>query len=213
MFRLEGVEFQTIISIDALDIPSKQVISIVGESGSGKTTLLKMLNKLLSPTKGEIYFNEQPLSELNSVTLRRQVVMLPQTPLISPGTIRDNLLLGLKFSEKPMKEDSELSSVLSLVHLNKELDESAEQLSGGEKQRLALARVILLEPEVLLLDEPSSALDEDTEQLIIQRVVEYTREKGKSLIMVTHSKAVANTFSDVIIEICQGRVIGYREGK
>ena len=94
-----------------------------------------------------------------------------------------------------------------MVNLNKELNENAEKLSGGEKQRVALGRVILMEPEVLLLDEPSSALDEDTEHLIIESLVNYTKENNKTLIMVTHSKKIATHFSDHIIEIKKSTVI------
>jgi len=133
--------------------------------------------------------------------------MLPQAPAIFNGTVKDNLLIGLKFSEKPIVSDKKLQEILNMVHLNKTLHEKADKLSGGEKQRLALGRVILLEPEVFLLDEPSSSLDEDTEELIIGKLIDYTREKGKSLVMVTHSRKVAQTFSDNIIEIKSGKVI------
>ena len=133
--------------------------------------------------------------------------MLPQSPAIFRGSIRDNLLIGLKFSEKPLVSDAKLCEILKLVNLNKELMEDVEKLSGGEKQRVALGRVILMEPGVLLLDEPSSSLDEDTEHMIIEALVNYTRENNKTLIMVTHSKKVANHFADQIIEIKKGMIL------
>lgn len=211
MFLLENVKYKDILDIQSLSIKKHHVTCIVGESGSGKTTLLKLLNKLISHDSGEIYFENQSLSSLNSVELRRAVVMLPQTPAIYSGSIKDNLLIGLKFSEKPLASDDDLIDLLKLVNLNKNLDEDAEKLSGGEKQRVALGRVILLQPEVLLLDEPSSALDENTEQIIISALVNYTKQNNKTLIMVTHSKKVANQFSDDIIEIQNGRVMDVRE--
>lgn len=133
--------------------------------------------------------------------------MLPQTPAIFPGTIRDNLLLGLKFAEQPAVDDDHLQVAMKTVHLEKELDNNADQLSGGEKQRLALARLLLLDPDVFLLDEPSSALDDDTEQLVIEKLVQHTRTHNKTLIMVTHSKQVARQFADHIIEMKNGRII------
>lgn len=211
MFLLENVKYKDILDIHSLSIKKHHVTCIVGESGSGKTTLLKLLNKLISHDSGEIYFENQPLSSLNSVELRRTIVMLPQTPAIYSGSIKDNLLIGLKFSEKPLASDDDLIDLLKLVNLNKKLDEDAEKLSGGEKQRVALGRVILLQPEVLLLDEPSSALDENTEQIIISALVNYTKKNNKTLIMVTHSKKVANQFSDDIIEIQNGRVMDVKE--
>lgn len=211
MFLLENVKYKDILDIKTLNIKKHHVTCIVGESGSGKTTLLKLLNKLISHDSGKIYFENQPLLSINSVELRRTVVMLPQTPAIYSGSVKDNLLIGLKFSEKSFVSDEELREILNLVKLNKKLDEDAEKLSGGEKQRLALGRVILLHPEVLLLDEPSSALDENTEQIIIEALVNYTKQNNKTLIMVTHSKNVANQFSDDIIEIQDGHVIDVKE--
>lgn len=207
MFLLKDVKYKDILYIKDLEIPRKKITSIVGESGSGKSTLLKLLNKLISCDTGDVFYNNQPLSEIDSVELRRNVVLLPQSPSIFSGSIKDNLLIGLKFSEKPLASDKKLVEVLKLVKLNKELSEYANNLSGGEKQRLAIGRVLLLEPEVLLLDEPSSALDEDTENMIIMALVNYTREKNKTLIMITHSKNVAYQFSDRIIEIKKGTVI------
>jgi putative ABC transport system ATP-binding protein len=97
------------------------------------------------------------------------------------------------------------------VHLDKKLTDDAEKLSGGEKQRVALGRVIVLQPEVLLLDEPSSALDEDTEHIIIEALANYTKENNKTLIMVTHSKKIANSFSEYIIQIKKGSIVNQGE--
>ena len=212
MFTLKEVKYKDILSIDYLEIKANRVTSIIGESGSGKTTLLKLLNKLISPDSGEIFYNKQSLKNINSVELRRNVTMLSQSAAIFPGSIKENLLIGLKFAEKPLISNKMLSEVLRLVKLNKDLEDDAEKLSGGEKQRVALGRIILMEPEVLLLDEPSSALDEETENLIIKALVGHTKENDKSLIMVTHSKRVAKDFSDKIIEIKDGEIINQRRG-
>jgi putative ABC transport system ATP-binding protein len=207
MFYLNQVNYKNILDINELQIPAGKVTCIVGESGSGKTTLLRMLNKLISPDSGVIYFRDIPLDKLNSVELRREVVMLAQNPAIFDGTVRDNLLIGLNFSEKPPVYDEEMLDILKLVNLKKKLDEDTDKLSGGEKQRLALGRLLLMNPEVLLLDEPSSALDEATEKIIIERTVAFARDKNKTLIMVTHSKKVAEDFSDITIEINKGQII------
>ncbi|WHH61762.1 ABC transporter ATP-binding protein [Petroclostridium sp. X23] len=206
MFRLEKVKYKKILDIASLVIPGNKVTCVVGESGSGKTTLLRMLNKLISCDTGEIFFENMPLRDISSVELRRKIVMLSQTPAIFSGTVRDNLLIGLHFAEKPIVSDDLLLETLKMVHLMKPLDDEAEKLSGGEKQRLALGRVLLLNPDVFLLDEPSSALDEDTEHLIIDKMVAYAKKYNKTLIMVTHSKKIAQHFSDYIIEIKQGKV-------
>jgi putative ABC transport system ATP-binding protein len=207
MFEIKNLKYKNVLNIKYLVIPSHKVNCIVGQSGSGKTTLMRMLNKLISPDAGTILFEGKDLSKVDSVQLRRKVVMLSQAPIVFDGSIRENLQIGLRFAEKNEATEAEMLEVLKLVHLNKSLDDNADKLSGGEKQRLSLGRVILLNPDVFLLDEPSSALDEDTEQLIIEAVVEYSKRNNKTVIMVTHSKKVAGTFADNIIEIVSGQVM------
>lgn len=207
MFKIENLKYKNILDIESLVIPNEKITSILGASGSGKTTLLRHLNKLITPDSGNIFYFHKSLVGINSIELRRKVVMLSQNPAIFPGTIKDNLLLGLKFSEKPLAIESKLDEILKMIKLNKSLNENAENLSGGEKQRLALGRVILMEPEVFLLDEPSSALDEETANLLIEKLVTYVKSTNKTLIMVTHSKAIASKFSDNIIDISNGKVV------
>lgn len=211
MFTLTNIKYKNILNIKNLSIPTGKITCIVGPSGCGKTTLLKMLNKLISPDSGTISYCNNTLKEINSINLRRQIVMLPQEPAIFPGTIKNNLQLGLNFSEKLQATDNQLLEVLQTVHLNKNLTHDAEKLSGGEKQRLALGRVILMNPEVYLLDEPSSALDEETEQLVIEKTVTKTRETSKTLIMVTHAKQIAKTYADNIIQMKNGQVLAGKE--
>ncbi len=206
MFKGKNIVYKNILNIENLSIKSKKVTCILGESGSGKTTLLKILNKMITIDNGELFYNDKSLKEIDSITLRREVIMLPQNPIIYEGTIRDNLNIGLSFSEKPNESDETLEKVLQMIKLNKSLDESASTLSGGEKQRLSLGRVIVLKPEVLLLDEPSSSLDEETEKFIISSLVQYIKENDKTLIMVTHSKKIAKDFSDHIIVLENGTI-------
>lgn len=211
MFILKNIKYKNILHIENMTIQNGKVTCIIGESGSGKTTILKMLNKMISPDIGEILFKDKKLNETDSVALRRNVVMLPQSPAIFKGNIKNNLLIGLDFSEKPAASDIELKEVLKVVKLNKDLNDSADKLSGGEKQRVALGRIILMDPEVLLLDEPSSALDEETENIIIEALVDYTKKFNKTLIMVTHSRQVAEKFSDEIIAIKNGKIFNKEE--
>ncbi|WP_341430354.1 ABC transporter ATP-binding protein [Clostridium amylolyticum] len=213
LFSIKGLVYKDILAINRLELLGNKIICIVGESGGGKTTLLKMLNKLVSPDKGEILYNNISLKDIDSVNLRREVVMLSQIPAIFEGTIKDNLLIGLKFSEKPMVSDKVLEEALSFIKLNKNLEDNSENLSGGEKQRLALARVLIMNPKVFLLDEPSSALDEDTEKFVIEKLVNHTRKNNKTLIMVTHSKSIAENYYDCLIEIKEGKIINIKEVK
>jgi putative ABC transport system ATP-binding protein len=200
MFRFEQVTYKDIIDIREMTIPSG-LTALVGPSGSGKTTLLRLMNKLVTPSYGIIYYQGMDLSEIPAVEHRRKVMMLSQNPILFPGNIRDNLNVGFKFQKKEAPKDQRLMEILQQVQLEKDLDGPVESLSGGERQRLVLARVCLLEPEVYLLDEPSAALDDVSEDAIVSMLSRYTKEKGTSAVMVTHARSVAEKYCDEIIEL------------
>ncbi|HET7580598.1 MAG TPA: ABC transporter ATP-binding protein [Bacillales bacterium] len=201
MFTLKGVTYKDILNIDTLEIHENQTTAIIGKSGSGKSTLLKLLNHMISPDSGEVLFNGESINKMDAVELRRQVVMLGQQPALFGDTVKENLEAGLEFSEKPSAADEQMKAALQKVNLHKELDEEAEPLSGGEQQRLALARVMLMDPPVFLLDEPTSALDEDMEQLVMGNFFDYARANDKTVVMVTHAAKIAERFADRLIEI------------
>lgn len=201
MFILKSVIYKDILDINYLKIEKNKITSITGESGSGKTTLLRLLNKMISPDGGSVLFNGEDIESINSVELRRKVAMLSQSPVIFEGNVRDNLLMGLKFSEKELASDETLIDILKSIHLKKGLDENPSNFSGGEKQRLALGRIIVMNPDVFLLDEPSSALDDDTAKDVISSLCSYVKANNKTLIMISHSKALSREFSDEIVEL------------
>lgn len=208
MFLLESVEIPPILSVPFLRIREHGITAITGESGSGKTTLLRLLNKLVSPQSGRVFFRGVPLDEYDAVALRREVVMLPQHPVVFPGSIGDNLQAGLAFSERPPAPREALEETLVQIRLDKPVTGDASVLSGGEKQRLALGRILLMDPPVLLLDEPSSALDEETGGAVIRSLVLRLRESGRTLILVTHDRRLAAAVSDREIRIRAGRLTG-----
>jgi len=207
MFILQNIKFKDILAIDELEIPKDKVSCVIGPSGAGKSTLLKLINNMLSVDQGQILYKRKNVEEISPMDLRREVMMLPQKPIMFAGTIKDNLEIAFKLLEEDVPQEQVLKEVLKKVQLHKELDIQAERLSGGEKQRLSLARVLLLQPEVLLLDEPSSALDENTENLIIEMVVEYVKGNQKTLVMITHSKQIAKEYGDKVIILKNGKVV------
>src|SRR5699024_4091780 len=121
IFQLKNVIVRDVIEIESLTL-DEDVISIEGQSGSGKSTLLRLLNNLDDPSSGDIYFQEQNIKEMNPRELRKQVVMLPQSPTVFDGTIRDNLMIGLTFSEQPMLDDNDLNDILKKLWIEKSLD-------------------------------------------------------------------------------------------
>jgi putative ABC transport system ATP-binding protein len=205
MFKIENIKFKNILEVSCLKI-NKPITCIVGSSGSGKTTLLKMLNGLNVPDEGTIHYNHEDISKMDTVKLRRNVVMLGQTPVIYSGSIEDNLQIGLEFSQKLPASKIKMEEALKRVELNKKLSDGCGNLSGGEKQRLCLARVMLMEADTYLLDEPSAALDKETEEFIIENFSKFILENDKELIMVTHSEQIAEKFSDSIIRVKNGKV-------
>lgn len=203
MFQFNKVKYKDILYIDELKIEKGQVTTLIGESGSGKSTLMKMLNHLISPDEGEILFQDQSITEYDPIELRRQVMMLSQQPALFGKTIEENLQNGLKFSGKSKASEDQMKKALDSANLKKALDDEAERLSGGEQQRLSLARVLLIDPPVLLLDEPTSALDDEMEDLVMDRLIQSARSAQKTVVMVTHSKSIAEKYSDQQIQVEQ----------
>jgi len=207
MFKLNNVKYKDILKVNNLELEENKITCIVGKSGGGKTTFLKLLNNMISPSSGIIKFKGKNIVDYDPVGLRREIPMLPQNPVVFSGTIKDNFDLALKYAELKTKSKKAYKEILGKVGLEEQkLDKIAEDLSGGEKQRISLARILLLEPNILLLDEPSSALDEKTEKLIIDTVVNYIKRKNGTLIMVTHSTKIAKEYGDEIVTINHGKI-------
>lgn len=208
MFEVIDLKYKKILDIKHIII-NNQITCIIGPSGSGKTTLLKHLNKLNLPDSGTILYNKIDISKIETILLRRQIVMLGQTPIIYDGTIEDNLQIGLIFSQKPKAEKDILIETLNKVGINQSLENTCANLSGGEKQRICLARIILMNADVYLLDEPSSSLDKETEMFIIQNLCKFVESNNKQLIMVTHSEEISKIYKHSCIKILDGKTGGY----
>ena len=204
MFELKNIKFKDILDIPYLKINEGKVTVITGPSGSGKSTLLKMLNKMQSPTSGEIFYKGENIKKINPIMLRREIPMLGQDVIRYQKTVRDNLLIGLKFQNISSVDDEILKETLNKVRLDIDLDSNIEKLSGGEMQRVAIARLILLNKDTYLLDEPTSALDSVTEDIVIKNFIE--NFKGKTIIYVTHSEKIAQKYADKLIELIGGKI-------
>lgn len=206
MFAFNNVRYKNVLDIPSLIIPRGTIVCLVGKSGGGKSTILRLLNKMISPTQGSITLDGDDLASFDSVHHRRRTLMLEQTPHIFKGTVRDNLHKPFILQGTAPPEEATLIAYLRMVALKQSLDDSASTLSGGEAQRLALARILLLDGDVYLLDEPSSALDEQTEADVIRTMVDFVRNNEKTMVMVTHSRAIAATYGDVIYGVDEGHV-------
>lgn len=216
MFLLKNVIYKDILDIPQLEISAGKITCLFGPSGCGKTTLLRMLNGMLSPDSGSVSFLGEDVASMDPVSLRRKVVMLGQQNAVFPGDVRSNLNIAAEFQELPPFSDEALSSMLTRAGLeSKELTDSPELFSGGEKQRLALVRVLLLNPPVLLLDEPGSALDAAAETVIMDLIAGDQKLRHTTCVLVTHSAEMARRYSHSIIHMEAGHVLRteLREGK
>ncbi|HHE5700720.1 TPA: cysteine/glutathione ABC transporter ATP-binding protein/permease CydC [Citrobacter amalonaticus] len=190
----------------ALDSLSLQVnpgehIAILGRTGCGKSTLLQLLTRAWDPQQGEILLNDRPIAALNEATLRKTISVVPQRVHLFSATLRDNLRLAA-----PNASDEQLADTLRRVGLEKLLDdtglnswlgEGGRQLSGGELRRLAIARALLHDAPLMLLDEPTEGLDATTESQMLELLADVMR--GKTLLMVTHRLRGLARFDQIIV--------------
>jgi putative ABC transport system ATP-binding protein len=182
-------------------IPAAGITVVSGPSGAGKTTLLRLCNRLEIPDAGEVRYRGQPLDELDPLALRRRVGMVFQRPTPFPGTVADNLAVA-----RPDASDGELSTALDRVALDPGLlGQEARTLSGGELQRMCLARTLITGPETLLLDEPTSALDEQP-TLVFENTARALAAQGITLVWVTHDNAQARRIADQAYRLRDGNL-------
>ncbi|MFL2136414.1 ATP-binding cassette domain-containing protein [Ruoffia sp. FAM 24228] len=182
---------QTIISNLSFDVQPNEILTINGPSGSGKSTVLKYLAQLQSPaltTSGDYLFKGEKVEDIDPIELRQKVSYCFQAPTLFGETVRDNLQFS--YDIRDMDFDEELAKdLLSHVQLPKSyLDKDITTLSGGEKQRVALIRNVQFRPDILLLDEITSALDSDTRKIIWEWLNQYRKENNVTVIIVSHIK-------------------------
>ena len=138
--------------------------------------------------------------------------MVSQSPFIFPGTIYDNILLVFNFNRKNVVSQEKIEKLLSRVGLTGFLHRQTDKLSGGEKQRLALVRALLLEPETLLLDEPTAALDEENSRTVLRLLSRWRQEGGRSVIMVSHAAPLAGNYADGKMILEKGQIAELQQG-
>ena len=203
-------ENQIVLDGINLEIERGAMTALIGPSGAGKTSLLRLLNRLDEPAGGEIFYRARLISEYQVQELRRQVGFVFQTPVMFPGTVRDNLRAALEIAGKSASADGDrlINETLDIAELEPVLAErDGAKLSVGQKQRVNIARALMLAPEVLLMDEPTSALDPQTADRLMETVRRLSKEKKITVVMVTHRLTEARRASDRTIFMEAGRVI------
>lgn len=199
---------RTVLALDTLEIQRGEVLALVGPSGAGKSTLLRLLNFLEPPTAGRLIFHDrayQAGSEM-PLELRRRVTTVFQRPMLLNRSVWDNVAFGLQLRGERNTHEL-IQSTLELVGLAGLARQSAHTLSGGEAQRVVLARAIVLKPEVLLMDEPTANLDPYNVGLIEQIARRLNQEQGMTLVLVTHNVFQAHRLARRVAFLLEGRLV------
>ena len=195
----------TILSNLSVDIEKGDYISVMGPSGSGKSTFLKLCCHLISPTEGKILFNDNDVMQQDPIELRKKICYCFQTPVLFGETVEDNISFAYSIRKQAIDRER-IASLFSKFHMNPDyMKHDVKTLSGGEKQRIALIRTLLFKPDVLLLDEVTSALDADN-TLIVENAIETMNREGITVLWVTHNPEQGKKYADKLLTIEGGKI-------
>lgn len=191
---------KTILKNISITVDRGDFISIVGPSGSGKSTFLKLCNHLISPTSGSITFKDRNIFEYNPIELRKNIVYCFQTPYLFGDTVRENI--NFPFLIRNLKPDTQkIHELFSVFHMSTSfLDKDVKNLSGGETQRISLIRSLLFKPEILLLDEITSALDVNNAK-IVENVIVSLNKEGITVLWVTHNPEQNKKYANKLLTL------------
>ncbi|HXR15904.1 MAG TPA: ATP-binding cassette domain-containing protein [Terriglobales bacterium] len=188
------------------ELQSGEVLAIVGPSGSGKSSLLRLLNRLDEPTSGTVYLEAIDYRQIAPRDLRRKLGLVNQRPYLFAGTVEENLRFGPAQRGESLPQDA-INQLLARVGLKGYASRNVANLSGGEAQRVSVARTLANSPLVLLLDEPTSALDETSKREVESAVQNIVRDHGLTCVLVTHDTAQASRLAERALLLEAGRIV------
>lgn len=217
ILQASQVSYQTLSTqVTLLDDISFEVkrgdrIGIVGKSGSGKSTLLRLLNRLIDPTKGQIFFENKPLKQHSITQLRQQIVLVPQEPKLLGMTVQDSLSYPLQLQQLSVTEiRQKVREYCDLFAIPEDwLERNELQLSVGQRQWITIIRGLILNPSILLLDEPTSALDIGLANQLLDKLNSLCASDGLTVMMVNHQLSWIRQFANKIIYLQSGKIIDY----
>ncbi|OGM12584.1 hypothetical protein A2V80_01860 [Candidatus Woesebacteria bacterium RBG_16_39_8b] len=219
VFKNVSKSFGDVVALSdiSFNIDDGEFVLLSGPSGAGKTTLLRLILRQLLPDSGEILLNEKniaKLSERDIPILRKQIgVVFQDFKVLPERTLRENVEVALAVIGVPESEWKErVDHMLSLTGLGNRADFFPSQLSGGELQRVSLARALSVNPSIILADEPTGNLDWDTADSLIELFKAVNRE-GKTILMATHHKLIIDKLRGRVIELKDGKLVGGEKGK
>lgn len=195
----------------SFSIESGEFVSIVGHSGAGKSTLLKMIYAEERPSEGQVYFNDRPINDIKQKQLpyfRRSIgTVFQESKLLSQKTAFENVAFALEVEGRETEEiNEEVPKILDIVGLSERMEKFPHQLSGGEKQKVALARALINRPQAIVADEPTGNLDPVSSWEIIQLFLKIN-DYGTTVILATHNKEIVDKIHKRVIVMEKGKIV------
>lgn len=212
LYELLAVQFAydraMVLDIDEFRVNGNTITAITGPNGCGKTTLLNLLAFLRLPTSGTLNYRGQPVNVSNWSRLRKRVSYVQQKPYLLKMSVRENIELGLKFRNQPLHDRRRRSAViLDDLGIAQLADRRAGELSGGEVQKVAIARALVLDPDVLILDEPFTHLDQRSVGFFESLITLLRDDRGKSVVFTSHDPIISQALSDRVYSMLNGRLV------
>lgn len=204
---------RVVLQVEEAVFERGKIYGIVGPSGAGKSTLLRVMNLLEKPARGSMHLfgsrvDLPTLSYRHSVPIQRQMAFVAQKPSMFQASVFDNVALGLRYRKLDRKQiRSRVEEALELVELSHLHSQQAQTLSGGEAQRIALARALACEPKLLLLDEPTASLDPYNISIFERVIQKYNRDGRTTTLMITHNLPQAKRLADACLFLHKGRIV------
>ena len=191
----------------SLKVERGEILTVLGPNGSGKTTLLKILGGLERPSRGEVIFDGVRVGGDNAEEMRKRATLVFQRTVLLRGTVRNNVAYGLRLRDIPDEDiERRAREAIELVGLEALADRQAKDLSGGEQQRLSLARALVLDCELLLLDEPTANLDPES-LAIVKEVIRKLNKGGTTVVLATHNIEQARELSERLLLLERGEIV------
>jgi tungstate transport system ATP-binding protein len=197
------------LSVDDLYLKNNKILTIIGPNGSGKSTLIRVLNLLEKPDRGAISFEGKNILDerVDKFAIRKKMAVVFQEPLLFNTSVYSNIIIGLKFRKIRLSTVRDRFEYFTeKLKINSILGRSIKNLSGGEKQRVSLARALILDPKLLLLDEPLANIDQQSRESLRSDLFEVLKKYGKSIIYVTHDRNEAMVLADHMAVMNEGRI-------
>lgn len=197
----KGVKILNSITYPDFHIPEKTITFISGNSGCGKSSLLRVCNGTTEIDSGVVLYKGRDILEHDILQLRRQILLVDQSPFFFEGSIYDNFVEYYTYRELPCPKEEEISFYLDLCKIPIPLDSICDALSGGEKQRVFIALFLSFNPSVLMLDEPTAALDGPTAIELLDNIISFCKSKNITLIVVSHDPSLVKAYAEYVIPL------------